>query len=75
MNTYDIAQICHEANRAYCMVLLVLPRPSRYDKINDRILAGPAEELVQQCLPEYKPIYAHDFNHLMMRDYGPGVPG
>lgn len=51
------------------MVLLVLPKPSRYDKINDRILAGPAEDLVRECLPDFKPIYASEFSHNMLREF------
>lgn len=42
--------------------LLVLPRPSRFDKINERILAGPAEDLVNSCLKDYDVCYAADFN-------------
>lgn len=54
-------------------VLLVLPRPSRYDKTNNRILAGPAEDLVRESLPDFHPIYAADFKHEMLRDYSHAV--
>ena len=42
-------------------VLLVLPQESRYDKINNKILSGPAADLVAECLPPHDTMYARDF--------------
>jgi len=42
--------------------LLVLPQPSRFDKANDKVLAGPAADLVAECLPPgYDVMYARSF--------------
>lgn len=43
-------------------ILVVLPRPSRFDKANDGILIGPARVLVEEALgPDFDVCYAAEF--------------
>lgn len=45
--------------------LLVLPRPSRFDKVNDQILAGPARDLCNDTIPvPYDVCYVADYKKL-----------
>src|SRR6185295_3758314 len=41
--------------------LLVLPKPSRFDKANQDILVGPARRLVDETLKDYDVCYAEQF--------------
>jgi hypothetical protein len=49
--------------------LLVLPRPSRYDKVNDGRLIGPARNLVDEVLSDYEIKYAAEFTRDDIQHY------